>query len=258
MAYKYVKVERVNKTLVVTMNRPEVYNAIHSPMHHEMEKIWNDFSTDPDLWVAVLTGEGLKAFSAGNDLKYTAKGGEGSICDTGFAGLSTRFNLEKPIIAAVNGFAMGGGFETALACDIIIASDNAIFALPEVRVGFLAAAGGVQRLVRQIGRGAAIDMLLTGRHVTAQEALSLGIVSQVVKQDRLLEIAFEKAEAFASVSPSAIKATKRVLNAMDKDTKLPESLLYSREVVAELRRTEDFKEGVNAFVEKRKPEWKNR
>ena len=93
MAYEYVKVERVNKTLVVTMNRPEVYNAIHSPMHHAMEKICNDFSADPDLWVAVLTGEGLKAFSAGNDLKYTAKGGEGSICETGFAGLSTRFNL---------------------------------------------------------------------------------------------------------------------------------------------------------------------
>jgi enoyl-CoA hydratase/carnithine racemase len=258
MEYEYLKVEKTDKILIVTMNRPEVYNAIHSPMHHEMEMVWDEFSADSNLWVAILTGQGPKAFSAGNDLKYTAKGGKGSVGETGFAGLSSRFNLEKPIIAAVNGFAMGGGFETALACDLIIASQNAIFALPEVKVGFLAAAGGIQRLIRQIGRGPAVEMLLTGRHVKADEALSLGIVGEVVEQDKLMEVALKKAREIASVSPSAIKATKRVMLSMDADANLKESLKYSRTVVDQLRKTEDFNEGVNAFVEKRKPEWKNK
>ena len=258
MEYEYLKVEKIDKIMIVTMNRPEVYNAIHYPMHHEMEMVWDEFSADNNLWVAILTGQGLKAFSAGNDLKYTAQGGKGSVGETGFAGLSSRFNLEKPIIAAVNGFAMGGGFETALACDLIIASQNAIFALPEVKVGFLAAAGGIQRLIRQIGRGSAVEMLLTGRHVKAEEALSLGIVGEVVEQDKLMEVALKKAREIVSVSPSAIKATKRVMLSMDADANLQESLKYSRAVVDQLRKTEDFKEGVKAFVEKRNPEWKNK
>jgi crotonobetainyl-CoA hydratase len=240
------------------MNRPEVHNALHPPMHSEMENVWNDYSANRDLWVAILTGEGQKAFSSGNDLKYTALNKKTSICDTGFAGLSFRFDLEKPIIAAVNGFAMGGGLETALACDLIIASENASFALPEVKVGFLAAAGGIQRLTRQIGRSAAIEMLLTGRHINASEALSLGLAFKVVEQDKLMEVALEIAEKIISVSPSAVKATKKVLNSMDKDINLKSSLRFSREVVDELRSTEDFREGVNAFVEKRKPNWKNK
>ncbi|MFQ3354832.1 MAG: enoyl-CoA hydratase/carnithine racemase [Paracoccaceae bacterium] len=258
MSYNYLKVEKIDKILIVTMNRPEVYNAIHSPMHHEMANVWDDFATDPDLWVAILTGEGAKAFSAGNDLKYTSQGGKEKICETGFAGLSLRFNLEKPIIAAVNGFAMGGGFETALACDFIIASENATFALPEVKVGFFAAAGGVQRLTRQIGRNAAVEMLLTGRHIGAKEALSLGIVSKIVEQNKLLSTAIEKASQIVAVSPSAVKATKKILNSMDSDLNLKESLFYSKEVLNELRNTEDFSEGVSAFVEKRTPRWKNR
>lgn len=258
MAYEYVKTERDGHILVVTLNRPEVYNAMHAPMHHELSRIWDDFAADPELWVAVLTGAGDKAFSAGNDLKYTAQGGAGTAPDTGFAGLSSRFDLEKPIIAAVNGFAMGGGFETALACDIIIAADSATFALPEVRVGLFAAAGGVQRLSRQIGRKPAVEMMLTGRHVSAAEGLQLGFVNAVVPKDQLIEAAMEKAREICAVSPSSVKATKRVLNAMDDLEQLKASLKYSREVVAELRQTEDFKEGVTAFVEKRQPQWKNR
>ena len=240
------------------MNRPEVHNAMHPPMHAEMEKVWNDYSTNPDLWVAILTGAGLKAFSAGNDLKYAASNKNTSMCKTGFAGLSSRFDLQKPIIAAVNGFAMGGGLETALACDLIIASENASFALPEVKVGFLAAAGGIQRLTRQVGRSAAIEMLLTGRHVDASEALSLGLALKIVKQDQLIDAALEVANRITLVSPSVVKVTKRVLNSMDNDINLKSSLRYSRDVVDELRKTEDFKEGVNAFVEKRKPTWKNK
>jgi len=258
MSYEFVKTERVGHILVVTMNRPEVYNAMHAPMHHEMSRIWDDYAADPELWVAVLTGAGDKAFSAGNDLKYTAQGGKGTAPATGFAGLSSRFDLEKPIIAAVNGFAMGGGFETALSCDIIIAADTATFALPEVKVGLFAAASGVQRLSRQIGRKPAVEMMLTGRHVSAAEGLQLGFVNAVVPKAELMNAAMAKAQEICAVSPSSVKATKRILNGMDELEQLKASLLYSRLVMSELRETEDFKEGVNAFVEKRAPQWKNR
>jgi enoyl-CoA hydratase/carnithine racemase len=258
MSFEYVTTERRGNVLVVTLNRPEVYNAVHPPMHHELAGVWDDFSKDQELWVAVLTGAGEKAFCAGNDLKFTAKGGEGSLPASGFSGLTQRFDLEKPIVAAVNGFAMGGGFETALSCDVIIASENATFALPEVKVGFLAAASGVQRLSRYIGRLAAQEMMFTGRSIKADEALKMGIVNAVVPYDQLIERAIAKAEEIASVSPSAVKATKRVLNDMALRENLPQSLAFSRQVVADLAKTEDFKEGVNAFVEKRKPNWVNR
>ena len=178
--------------------------------------------------------------------------------ESGFSGLTQRFDLEKPIIAAVNGFAMGGGFETALACDILIASERAKFALPEVKVGFIAAASGIQRLSRYIGRLAAQEMMFSGRTVDAATALQMGMVNDVVGHDELMAAARAKAEELTSVSPSALKATKRVLNDMAQREHLPESLLYSREVVADLSKTEDFKEGVQAFVEKRKPNWVNK
>ena len=258
MSFEFVTTERLGNMLIVTLNRPEVYNAVHPPMHHELAQVWDDFSQDQELWVAVLTGSGEKAFCAGNDLKFTAKGGRSSLPPSGFSGLTQRFDLEKPIVAAVNGFAMGGGFETALSCDMIIASQNATFALPEVKVGFLAAASGVQRLSRYIGRLAAQEMMFTGRSVKADEALKMGIVNNVVAHDQLIECALAKAQEIASVSPSSIKATKRVLNDMALRENLPQSLDFSREVVADLANTEDFKEGLNAFVEKRKPNWVNR
>lgn len=258
MSHEFVKAERRGRILVVTMNRPDVHNAVHAPMHHEMSQIWDEFAADPELWVAVLTGAGDKAFSAGNDLKYTAQGGPGTPPPTGFAGLSMLFDLEKPIIAAVNGFAMGGGFETALSCDILLAADTATFALPEVKVGLFAAAGGVQRLSRQIGRKPAVEIMLTGRHVGAAEGKELGFVNEVHAKEKLMDAAMAKAEAICAVSPSSVKATKRVLNQMDNLERLQETLAYSREVIEDLRHTEDFKEGVNAFVEKRPPQWKNR
>ncbi|OWU81717.1 enoyl-CoA hydratase [Oceanicola sp. 22II-s10i] len=258
MAYEYCTVERDGPILKVTMNRPELYNALHAPAHCELAEVWDDYAKDQDLWCAILTGAGDKAFSAGNDLKYTAQGGKGTPPPSGFAGLSMRYDLEKPIVAAVNGFAMGGGFETALSCDIIIAADTAKFALPEVKVGLFAAAGGVQRLSRQIGRKRAVEMMLTGRSVTAAEGKEFGFVNEVCSPADLMDRAMAKAQELISVSPSSIKATKRVLNAMEDLENLRISLHYSRYVSTELRNTEDFHEGVNAFVEKRKPQWKNR
>ena len=259
MSYEFIKTEKRGHILLVTMNRPEVYNAVHVDMHNEMADCWDNFAADQDLWVAVLTGAGDKAFTAGNDLKATAAGGsKAKMTETGFAGLSSRFDLEKPIIAAVNGFAMGGGFETALSCDIILASDQAKFALPEVKVGFFAAASGVQRLSRYIGRLAAQEMMYTGRTISAAEALEMGCVNEVHPHGELMAKAMEKAEQLCTVSPSAVKATKRVMNDMAKRDGMAGSIAYSREVMADLSKTEDFKEGVQAFVEKRAPKWVNK
>lgn len=259
MSYEFIKTETKGNILLVTMNRPEVYNAVHVEMHNEMADCWDKFAADQDLWVAVLTGAGDKAFTAGNDLKATAAGGSGAkMTPTGFAGLSARFDLEKPIIAAVNGFAMGGGFETALSCDIILASENAKFALPEVKVGFFAAASGVPRLSRYIGRLAAQELMYTGRTIGAAEALEMGCVNAVYPHDELMDKAMEKAAEICAVSPSSVKATKRVLNDFAKRDGMVESIAYSREVLADLSQTEDFKEGVNAFVEKRAPKWVNK
>ncbi|MGB0410219.1 MAG: enoyl-CoA hydratase-related protein [Pikeienuella sp.] len=259
MAYEFLTTEREGNILIVTMNRPEVYNAVHVPMHQEMDAVWNDFAADPDLWVAVLTGAGDKAFCAGNDLKATAQGvNKGPMPASGFAGLANRLDREKPIIAAVNGFAMGGGLETAISCDIIIAADTARVAVPEVKVGFFAAAGGVQKLSRHIGRKAAMEMILTGRQVGAAEAKELGIVNQVVPQADVMDVAMAKAREIAGNSPSAIKSSMRVLAKMDEIEQTLESLHASGPELDWLKNTYDFSEGVNAFVEKRKPEWKNK
>lgn len=258
--YEFAKTETKDKILIVTINRPEVYNAVHPPLSRELDEIWNDFLKDPDLWVAILTGAGEKAFSAGNDLKYSAQAAQYRVNQpaSGFAGLTNRFDRTKPIIAAVNGFAMGGGMETALSCDIIIASENAKFALPEVKVGFFAAAGGVQRLSRQIGKKAAVEIMLTGRSVGAEEALALGIVNEVVSHEKLLEKAIEKAALIASNCPSSVKASMEALNHMDQLEEIPIALEKSYEIIDVLRNTEDHKEGVAAFVEKRAPNWKNK
>ena len=184
MDLKFSKVTRKGPITIVTLSRPEVYNALHTDAHFELNKVFDDFSADPEQWVAIVTGAGDKAFCAGNDLKWQAAGGKRGWDTGGFAGLTSRFDCDKPIIAAVNGVAMGGGFEIALACDLIIASENATFALPEPRVGLAALAGGVHRLPRQIGLKRAMGMILTARHVGAAEGKELGFVNEVVPAGR--------------------------------------------------------------------------
>src|SRR5258707_1364648 len=137
-SYEFCKVEREGRLTIVTMNRPEVMNALHPPANFELARVVDAFAQDTEQWVAIVTGAGDKAFSAGNDLKYQAAGNAITVPPTGFAGLTSRFDLNKPVIAAVNGLAMGGGFEIALACDLIVAAETAIFALPEPRVGLAA------------------------------------------------------------------------------------------------------------------------
>ena len=159
MDLKFSKVDRKGPVTIVTLSRPEVYNALHTDAHFELNRVFNDFAADPEQWVAIVTGAGDKAFCAGNDLKWQAAGGKRGWDTGGFAGLTSRFDCDKPIIAAVNGVAMGGGFEIALACDLIVAAENARFALPEPRVGLAALAGGLHRLPRQIGLKHAMGMM---------------------------------------------------------------------------------------------------
>ena len=256
MTYEFVDVKHSGHITVVTLNRPAVMNALHKPAHLELHEVFDAFATDPDRWVAILTGAGDRAFCAGNDLKWQAAGGERGWDSSGFGGLALRFDCDKPIIAAVNGVAMGGGFEMALACDLIIASESATFALPEPRVGLAALAGGLQRLPRQIGLKRAMGMILTGRHVSAREGLELGFVNEVVPRDEALGAAERWADQICENSPMSIRASKqavmRGLNAT-----LPEAMVAQREypAVRDMIASADYVEGPKAFAEKRPPLW---
>jgi acetyl-CoA C-acetyltransferase len=253
--FEHVLVERRGHVLEVTLNRPDAMNALYSAVHFELHEIWDAFERDDDLWVAIVTGAGDRAFCSGNDLKVTAKGGDLTMPPTGFAGLCERFDRTKPVIAAVNGVAMGGGLEIILACDLAVAEEQARFALPEVRVGLYAAAGGVQRLTRQIGRKAAMELILTGRHFDTQEALDLGIVNAGADKGGALGAARELADRLLENSPSAIRASKQALNKLEELESLQAGLAANGRIFGRLMRTRDFREGVSAFAEKRKPEW---
>ena len=256
MAYEHILVEREGPITIVTLNRPQVFNALHKPAHFELEDAFDKFSADPDQWVAIVTGAGDKAFSAGNDLKYQAAGGERGWGKSGFGGLVSRFDCDKPIIAAVNGFAMGGGFEVALACDIIVAAENAVFALPEPSVGLAAMAGGLLRLPRTIGMKRAMGMILTARHVSAREGLELGFVNEVVPQGEVVAAAERWAETICQNSPMSIRASKQTLQ-RGLETSLEQAIAEQREypAVKAMAASQDYIEGPKAFSEKRPPKW---
>ena len=257
MVREYCVVETANHVMTVTINRPDRLNALHPPANAELGHVFDDFASEDDLWVAIITGEG-RAFSAGNDLRYQAEGGARADMPRGFGGLTSRFDLDKPVIAAVNGIAMGGGFEIALACDLIIASESAVFALPEPKVGLAALAGGLQRLPRQIGSKRALGMILTGRRVPAQEGYELGFVNEVVPHDQLMVRANDWAQQILACSPLSIRASKDVVyRSLDMES-LSESMTASYESVRRLVRSEDFIEGPRAFAEKRPANWKGR
>ncbi len=256
---EFSRVERDGRLLVVTMDRPKVMNALHPPANEELGKIFDEFSADPDLWVAIITGAGDRAFSAGNDLKYTVESGSKlEIPPRGFAGLTSRFDNPKPIIAAVNGVALGGGFEIALAADLIVASDNASFALPEPRVGLAALAGGIHRLPRQISLKNAMGMLLTGRRVPASEALAFGLVNEVVPHDQVMAAARRWAAQILECAPLSVRASKQAAHEGLDKASLEEAIHSHYAGIVEMVKSEDFVEGPRAFTEKRKPNWKGR
>lgn len=256
--YDYCIVEDEGPLRIVTVNRPEVMNALNSEASHELERVWNEFAERDDLWVGIVTGAGERAFSAGNDLKRQAAGTRGPRPRNGFGGLAHRFDLNKPVIAAVNGVAMGGGFEMALACDLIVAAENAVFALPEPRVGLVAAGGGVHRLPRMIPHKQAMGMILTGRRVDAQEARALGFVNEVVPLGQALEGARRWAAKILECSPMAIRASKEaVLRGLD-ETSLETAVRKIYPAQQANLDSDDYIEGPKAFAEKRKPNWQNR
>ena len=257
--FEHILVERNGHILEITLNRPERFNALHGPAHYELHEVFDGFEHDQDLWVAIITGAGEKAFCSGNDLKATAEGQDIQPAASGFGGLCTRFGREKPVIAAVNGVAMGGGAEIMLACDLAVAAPTASFALPEVKVGLFAAAGGVQRLSRQIGRKKAMELILTGRTFSAHKADELGVINGVCGEDEtVMDYARRLAEEICAVSPSSIRTTKRVLNFLEEDVEeLERSYSINMPEFGKLMKTNDGREGVKAFVEKRKPNWTN-
>ncbi len=256
--YDFVNVTREETTLVVEINRPERMNALHPPANEELAAVFDDFAADPDLWIAIITGAGDRAFSAGNDLRWQAEGNAITVPETGFAGLTSRYDLTKPVIAAVNGVAMGGGFEIALACDLIIAADTARFALPEPKVGLAALAGGLHRLPRQIGLKRAMGMILTGRTVEAAEGERLGFVNQVVPAGDLMDAARTWAKMVEACSPMSIRASKQaVMNGLDV-ANYREAFETRYAAVGDMLKSEDFLEGPRAFAEKRSPNWKGR
>jgi crotonobetainyl-CoA hydratase len=256
--YEHCTVADEGRLRIVTLNRPEVMNALHSDAHHELDKVWDEFAARDDLWVGIVTGAGERAFSAGNDLKVQAAGKRGPMPPSGFAGLTRRYDLDKPLIAAVNGIAMGGGFEIALACDIIVAAENAIFALPEPRVGLIAGAGGVHRLPRMIPQKQALGMILTGRRVPAAEGKTLGFVNEVVPTGQALEGARRWAALILECSPMAVRASKQ---AAYRGLDAPDLASAAATVYPAQQAnidSEDYIEGPRAFAEKRKPVWRNR
>lgn len=259
--YQFCRVEREGRLTIVTLNRPEVMNALHAPAHVELSEVFDEFAKDPEQWVAIVTGAGERAFSAGNDLKVTAAGGpRPAMPSGGFGGLTSRFDLAKPVIAAVNGIAMGGGFEIALACDVIVASDRAVFALPEPRVGLAALAGGLHRLPREIGTKRALGMILTGRRVSAEEGKALGFVNEVVPHGELMNAARRWAREIMEASPMSVRASKeavyRGLNETSVEAALQNQNSYP--AVAAMFRSDDLREGPRAFAEKRAPQWKGK
>jgi enoyl-CoA hydratase/carnithine racemase len=263
MPYEFIQVEKEDHLTIITINRGEVYNAIHPPACKEMDEAFNAFSEDPDAWLAIITGTGEKAFCAGNDLKWQAKHGKAALragldpLKGGLGGLVRRFDCYKPIIAAVNGLAMGGGFEIALSCDIIIAADHARFALPEVKVGMIAGGGGVHRLPRHMPYHMAMEMIFTGRQMSAQKARQFGIVSEIVTLENLMSAARKKAAEILANAPLAIRAAKEAsLKGLDLSLEGAVTTKFPHELA--MAESEDFVEGPKAFAEKRKPQWKGR
>ncbi|MGE0829476.1 MAG: enoyl-CoA hydratase-related protein [Hyphomonadaceae bacterium] len=256
---EFCKFEAEGRLAIVTINRPDVMNALHPAANRDLAAAFDAFAADPDLWVAIITGAGDRAFCAGNDLKYQASGADMSgQPKSGFGGIASRFDLTKPVIAAVNGVAMGGGFEIALACDIIIAAENATFALPEPRVGLMAGAGGVHRLPREIGLKQAMSMMLTARHVSAAEGKTLGFVSDVAPKGEALARAKQWAAQILECGPLSVRATKEaaMIGLTEKSVEAALNAQAGYPAMRTLFKSADYVEGPKAFSEKRKPNWK--
>lgn len=256
-SYETILIEKHRRVALVRLNRPQALNALNQQVGLDLISAFEAFDADPDIGCIVLTGS-EKAFAAGADIK------EMQSLDYMTAYLEDRFanwealtRIRKPVIAAVSGFALGGGCELAMMCDMIFASDTAKFGQPEIKLGVMPGMGGTQRFTRAVGKSKAMDMCLTGRMMDAEEAERSGLVARVVPADKLLEEALTAAATIASMSQPSTMMVKEAINRAF-EVPLSEGLRFERRVFHSTFATEDQKEGMAAFVEKRKPDFRNR
>jgi len=259
-----VLAERRGHVLILTINRPEARNAVNAAVHVGLGEGLEQAEADPEIRVVIVTGAGDQAFCAGADLKALSRGERLEPEDKaqrawGFAGF-VRHPIGKPIIAAVNGFALGGGTELALASDLVIAADHAQFGLPEVKRGIIAAAGGAFRIVQQLPQKVAMQLLLTGEPISAQRALDLGLSNEVVPLDRLMDTALDYAERIAVNAPLAVQASKRIAMGIAEGRIAGDDDYWeaNKRETRTVFTSEDSREGPRAFADKRAPVWQAR
>ena len=258
MAYDNIKVETRGKVGLITLDRPEALNALCAALIDELGRALDDFEANDGIGCIVLTGS-EKAFAAGADIKEMKDRTYADVYTQDFitAGWERLARTRKPVLAAVAGYALGGGCEIAMMCDIVIAADTAKFGQPEITLGTIPGSGGTQRLTRIVGKSKAMDMCLTGRMMDAEEAERAGLVSRVVPAARLLEDAMKTAETIASMSHPVVMMAKEAVNRAY-ETTLAEGIKFERRVFHATFAIADQKEGMSAFVEKRPPQWKHR
>ncbi|MGV0862992.1 acetyl-CoA acetyltransferase [Mycolicibacterium sp. XJ652] len=254
--YEFITVQRDGRVLEITINRPDLRNCLHPPAHEELDEVFDAYFADDDLWVAIITGAGDKSFCAGNDLIYSASGKPMYIPLNGFAGLTSR-RMHKPVIAAVNGYAMGGGFEIAMACHLIVAAQAATFALSEVKVGLIAGAGGLVRLPRTVPPKVANELILTGARIDAARAYELGVVNRLAPDGQALKAARELAAEIIAGSPTSVRLSLELMAQTEAIADTVAAVRTPSDVVDELMTSADAIEGMTAFALKRAPKWKN-
>ena len=257
MNYQNIIVETNGRVGVIRLNRPQALNALNSPLFQELGHAVDAFEINDAIGCMLLTGS-EKAFAAGADIKEMVSQSFNDVSMREFTAAWHRVaRARKPVVAAVAGYALGGGCELAMLCDIIIAADNAKFGQPEIKLGVIPGIGGTQRLTRAVGKAKAMDLILTGRMMDAAEAERSGLVARVVPAAKLMEEAMGVAETIASMSLPSAMAAKEAIN-RSYEVSLAEGVLFERRVFHSLFATEDQREGMTAFVEKRPPKFKNR
>lgn len=257
MPYEMILVETRGRVGLITLNRPQARNALNNQLMNEVMDALEAFDRDYAVGAMVITGS-EKAFAAGADIKEMSGRSTREMQEADHVAVFGRIrSVEKPVIAAVSGWALGGGCEIALSCDIIVASESAKFGQPEITIGVIPGAGGTQRLTHAVGKALAMEMVLNNRTLSAQEALHHGLVNRVVPVSDYLDEALKLADEIASRAPLAVRAAKKMIN-VAYDSSLADGLASEKQAFYDLFNTEDQKEGMQAFVEKRSPEWKGR